>query len=287
LGLADDGSLTIWITSDTLWLANVFTDLFHDGYSLAGWHFSIAPCWFPDVAVVGLFWALTRNVIFATVLGGLIQVVFIVGAFHVIGKTLGARFVAGQDSVLLVVAVLVTLHVAAKPGTDYPGLYKFFVTQTHVGSMLLVLWGWALALLLISRQREGRMIPASLAIAYAALCLLAGMSNVLFFPQMLAPLSIALVAGEFFAVVKIREWWLPVGVGWLSAAVGAGLNRVLFNATGVGAESGISYDRALTALDTRSCGALWRKCWLTTGSMSSRSFGRLSARCTLSGRFGR
>ena len=250
LSRADAGTLGIWISSDTLWLVNVFTDLFHDGYTLAGWHFSIAPCWFPDVTAVGLFWALTRNVVVATMLAGIFQAVFMVAAFHVISKTLGVRFVDWQDSMLLLVAVLVALYVAAKPGNVYPALFKYFMTQSHVGSMLAVLWGWALALILIHRRSEDRALPAALVVAYFALCLLSGMSNVLFFPHMLAPLTLALGASVFFGVVNIGKCWLPIGVGWPAAALGAVLNRVLFTVAGVSTESGISYDRSLTALDT-------------------------------------
>jgi len=250
LGLADANSLGVWINSDTLWLVNVFTDLFHDGYSLRGWHFSIAPCWFPDVTAVGIFWAITHNVIAATLLAGLVQVVFIVGALHVIGRTLRSRFVAGQDSMLILVAVFCALYVAREPGTIYPSFYKLFVTQTHVGSMLAVLWGWAIALWIIDRTREGATIPRSLTFVYAVLCLLAGMSNLLFFPQMLAPLTLVLVAGVYFGVVTIRECWLPIGAGWPAAALGAVLNHALFKTAGVGAESGVSYNRSLTALDT-------------------------------------
>ncbi len=250
LGLADPGIISRWMTGDTLWLVNVFTDLFHDGYSLAGWHFSIAPCWFPDVAAAGLFWGITRNVIVATLLAGFIQVGIIVAALHVIGKVLGVRSLALQDSILLLVGTAIALYVARDLGVTYQGFSQFFLPQTHVGSMLSVLWGWALALLIVCRRREGRKIPRPLILAYAGLCLLAGMSNLLFFPHMLVSISAALLLGVFFGVVEIHECWLPIATGWLFAAVGAVLNRVLFTATDVKAESGVSYERALTALDT-------------------------------------
>src|SRR5262249_46493471 len=43
LGLSDDNSLGRWITSDTLYPVNVFTDVLQDGHSLSGWKFTIAP----------------------------------------------------------------------------------------------------------------------------------------------------------------------------------------------------------------------------------------------------
>jgi hypothetical protein len=249
LGLTDAPSLGIWISSDTLWLVNVFTDLFRDGYSLAGWHFSIAPCWFPDVALAGLFWALTQNVILATLLSGFVQVALLIGALRVIGKALGVRSAEFRDSVLLLVGVGIALYVARAPGNYYPGLYKFFLTQSHVGSLLSVVWGWTLFLLILCRRREAKR-TSTLVILYAFLCTLAGMSNLLFFPQMLAPISAALLGGALFGVIRMRECWLPLAAGWLSAALGAVLNRVLFTTSDVGVQAGLSRERALTALDT-------------------------------------
>ena len=78
--------LNMWLSSDTLYPVNVFTDTFIDGYSLSGWQFSIAPCWFPDLVLVGLFFGLTQNVILATLLAGFIQIALIVGAFVLVRK---------------------------------------------------------------------------------------------------------------------------------------------------------------------------------------------------------
>src|SRR5689334_10431712 len=49
-------TLNSWLNSDTLWLANVFTDVFHDHYSLSGWAFAIVSYWFPDLSSAGIFW---------------------------------------------------------------------------------------------------------------------------------------------------------------------------------------------------------------------------------------
>src|SRR2546427_12088564 len=38
LGCATPKTLGVWISSDTLWLVNLFTDTFDDHYSLSGWH---------------------------------------------------------------------------------------------------------------------------------------------------------------------------------------------------------------------------------------------------------
>jgi hypothetical protein len=85
------------------------TDVFHDGYPLSGWRFSIAPCWFPDLFTAGFFWTITRNVITATLLSGFIQPALIVGAFYLMHRATGMRSEPLQTVSLLGVSVWITL----------------------------------------------------------------------------------------------------------------------------------------------------------------------------------
>jgi hypothetical protein len=103
LGSGDPTVIRLWLNSDTLWPANVFTDVFRDHYSLSGWLFSIAPCWFPDVAATGIFWLLTRNVVLATLFAGFIQIALLVGAFHLCRKALAIHASFVQDTFVLTV----------------------------------------------------------------------------------------------------------------------------------------------------------------------------------------
>ena len=84
LGSWDEGAQGRWVSGDSLWPVNVFVDLFQDHYSISGWRFSIAPFWFPDLLVTGVFWLLTRNAILATFLAGFLQLFAIVAALHLI-----------------------------------------------------------------------------------------------------------------------------------------------------------------------------------------------------------
>src|SRR5262249_41597865 len=136
LGLSDDHTLGLWISSDTLYPVNVSTDVLQDGYSLSGWKFCPAPYWFPDLMDVGFFWLVTRNIIMSTLLGGFVQIGLIVGAFHIIGKAVGTRNIQTQDAFLLASGTLITLYVALSPAVSFPRLYMFFLPQTHVGSMV-------------------------------------------------------------------------------------------------------------------------------------------------------
>jgi hypothetical protein len=246
LGLSDDITLSIWINSDTLYPVNVFTDVLQDGYSLSGWKFSIAPCWFPDLMGVGFFWFVTRNIIMSTLLGGFVQIGLIVGAFHIIGKAVGTRNIHTQDAFLLASGALITIYVALTPGAR---LYMFFLPQTHVGSMVCVLYGWGMALWFLHQELAGAKVSAWLMTAYGILCLLAGMSNLLFFAHMLVPVTATVAFLIFFGIMTIRQCWKPLTSGWVAAAIGALLNRILFRVTDVSAQSEVSQDRVLTSLD--------------------------------------
>ena len=211
LSAADPAVLSMWLSSDTLYPVNVFTDTLIDGYSLSGWQFSIAPCWFPDLLLVGLFLGLTQNVILATLFAGFIQIALIVGAFVLIRRAVRTAQPAAQDVLLLGAGVAITLFVAIRPGLYYPGLYQFFLPQTHVGSLCVVLYGLGLALLCVRRTYESKRISWPLVFIYGAVCLLGGMSNLLFFVQMLVPLTVSLAFAIVLTILPLRISFIPVG----------------------------------------------------------------------------
>jgi hypothetical protein len=104
---------------------------------------------------------------------------------------------------------------------------------------------YALALGLFLLSKASRMIR----ITYAAVCFLAGMSNLMFLPQMLAPLSAAIGLAVFFHVLPASGSWLPVAIGWPATIAGAALNRMLLYTTGVETQVQISRNATLSALD--------------------------------------
>jgi hypothetical protein len=239
----------IWLSSDTLYPVNVFTDTVIDGYSLSGWKFSIAPCWFPDLFLAGLFLALTQNVILATLFAGFIQIALIVGAFVLIRRAVRMAHPITQDVFLLAAGMGITLFVANRPNLYYPALYQFFIPQSHVGSLCVVLYGLGLALLCVRRVYEFGAVPKRLMIIYAVVCTLGGMSNLLFIVQMLAPLTVSLGLAIMFSVLPIRTSFVSLGLGWSAAATGAVLNRVLFDTTSLSKQSAINYESVMVSLD--------------------------------------
>lgn len=256
LGSAGPSALHVWISSDTLYPVNVTTDILRDGYSLSGWRFSIAPCWVPDVFLSGFFWIVTRNPIAATLLAGFIQPVLIIGAFFLIRQAIGLGSAALQNVFLLGVSVWIALYVAVRPGLTYPDFYRFFLPQSHVGSLIMSLTALGLALICVRNACGHPRISRTIVIAYGTVCLFAGMSNLLFLPQMLLPFTIAVAFAAFFDIVPLRNSWQPILVGWPAAILGAILNRVLFHTTAVSAQSQISRDAAITALDVFTRGAV-------------------------------
>lgn len=256
LSAADPAVLGMWLSSDTLYPVNVFTDIFIDGYSLSGWQFSIAPCWFPDLVLVGLFLGLTQNVILATLFAGFIQIPLIIGAFVLIGRAVRTAQPMAQHVVLVGVGIGITLFVAIQPGLYYPGLYQFFLPQTHVGSLCVVLYGLALALLCVRQSYESERLSWRLPLIYGLVCLASGMSNLLYLVHMLAPLTVSLAFAVVFTLLPLRVCLVPIGIGWPAALLGVVLNRVLFNTTDVSAQSAINYERAMLSLDVFMRGAV-------------------------------
>jgi len=249
LGSWNEFAQARWVSSDSLWPVNVFVDLIRDHYSISGWRFSIAPFWFPDLFVTGVFWLLTRNPILATFLAGFLQMFAIVAAFHLMARAIGMTKLFLQDTVLLACSTALTLYVADRPAVNYPNFPMLLLPEGHVGNMLLVLFGWGMALLMIRDKRQGIAPRAWLIFVYAAMCLLAGMSNLFFFPHMLVPLTVALAFAMFLGFMTIRQCWLPVLVGWLAAMLGAILNRVLFTTASVSVQSQVALGPILTSMD--------------------------------------
>jgi hypothetical protein len=249
LGLSGDSTIGMWFSADCLYPVNLFTDTLQDGYSLSGWKFTIAPHWFPDFMDVGIFWLLTRNAIMSTLLGGFVQIVLIVGAFRIIGKAVGTRNIHTQDAFLLAGGTLITLYVALNPAVYYPNLYFLFLPSTHAGGMVCVLYGWGMSLWFLRQELAGAKVSAWLMAAYGVLCLLAGMSNLLFFAQMLVPVTAAVAFLIFIGIMTIRQCWKPLALGWVATAIGALLNPILFNVTPVSVQSTVTQDSVLTSLD--------------------------------------
>ena len=258
LGSWDEFAKSRWVSGDSLWPVNVFVDLFRDHYSISGWRFSIAPFWFPDLFVTGVFWLFTRNPIVATLLAGFLQMFAIVAALHLMGRAIGMTRLFLQDTVLLACGTALTLYVAEHPAVNYPNFAMLLLPEGHVGNMLLVLFGWGMALLMIRENRQGMVPRVWLMFVYAIICLLAGMSNLFFFPHMLVPLTLALAFAGFLGFMTIRQCWLPAAVGWLAAIAGAFLNRVLFTTASVSVQSQIALDPILSSMDVFARGFVTR-----------------------------
>jgi hypothetical protein len=247
---AADPSITsrVWLSSDILYPVNVFTDVFIDGSKLSGWRFSIAPCWFPDLVATGLFLGITRNVVLASLLAGFIQIVALVLLCRGFARSVGVPRPGAVEPVVLLAAVLMTIFVANHPGVTYPPLYQLFLPQSHVGSVCAALGAMALGLAAVRRMEEGRSPGRVLVVGYVALCVLGGMSNLLFLVNAIAPLSLVAAVFVPLGLLGRRSAGLLL-LGWPAAALGILLNRKLFRVTDLAAQSGISRARIATSIE--------------------------------------
>jgi len=237
----------IWLSSDVLYPVNVFTDVFFDGFKLSGWRFSIAPCWFPDLIATGLFLGVTRNVVLATLLAGFIQIIALVLLSRAFAKAIGVPQPGALEPVVLLAAVAITIFVANHPGTYYPALYQLFLPQTHVGSVCVALGAMALGLAAVTRMEEGRPAGRAIVGGYLVLCVLGGMSNLLFLANATAPLTLVVVVFLPLGLLARRSAGLLL-LGWPAAVMGIILNRKLFHVTNLSAQSGMSPARIATSI---------------------------------------
>ena len=236
--LALIGNAPAWINSDTLWPVDLIIDLFVDHYHLHGWQFSIAPCWSPDVVLVGLAYGATRNAVAATILGGFLQFLLLVAGVGLCWRALRLMAHVAAETLTLLTAVWVTLYTALHINAGYGAYHQFFLPQTHIGNLVNVVWALGLALLLLDCEEPRR--RRAFGWAYAAVCLTATMSNVLFAVHFLFPVTVAV--GLLWATGRPRSlgMWLVLA-GWPAAILGFAANKFLLNATDVSAQSALGW----------------------------------------------
>jgi len=244
--LALIGEAPAWVNSDTLWPVNLITDLFVDNYHLHGWQFSIAPCWSPDVVLVGLAYGATRNAVTATILGGFLQFLLLIAGVGLCWRALRLRAHVAAETLTLLTGVWVTLYTALHINAGYGAYHQFFLPQTHIGNLVNLVWALGLALLLLDRADDRW--RRTLGWAYAAVCLTATMSNVLFAVHFLFPVTVAIALLWATGRPRAPGMWLVLA-GWPAAILGFAANRFLLNATDLSAQSTFGWRAFRSAAD--------------------------------------
>lgn len=224
-----------WISSDSLYPVHVFIDTVLEGNSFGAWRFSIAPCWFPDLFFTALFMAVTRNVIGATLLAGFIQLGLLIVGLRLLWKSLGYRPGSFSEVAALSAAVAVTLHIANHPAANPFGFMQFFLPQSHVGSLLLTIYGLAFAVR-IANGADDRWLRF-LKGGFAVVCFLGGFSDLIFVVQMLIPLTVVLAIAVFADLLDRRMALYVVAAGWPAALSGYAINRFFLPTAPLSAQS--------------------------------------------------
>jgi len=229
----------LWVSSDTLWPVDLFIDTLHDGFSFHGWFFSVGPCWIPDIVLVGLCYLPLRDPILTTLVAGALHLIILAAGLCLCWRALRLAYRKLADTLTLASGIAITLWVAFHSDVLYPGLYQFLLPQTHVGNLIMHVYAIWLALLLIQLPRGRRRVFA--AAGFSVVCMLAGLSNLMFFPHTVVPLSMAALALALAGALPVRRAALPVLLAWPSAVAGAAAYRIFFPAMGLGAQSSIGY----------------------------------------------
>ena len=102
---------------------------------------------------------LIRNSVLATLFAGFAQVIAFIACFHLLARIFGIAERRLQDTLLLSCGAGLSLLLAGAPGLYYP-IHLLFLPQGHVGNVLLVLYGWAIALFMIRQARRGMPIAS-------------------------------------------------------------------------------------------------------------------------------
>src|SRR5262249_46702454 len=158
-----------------------------------------------------------------------IQIFLLVGVLHLYRKAVGIQEPALQNSFLLATGAVLALFVAQHPGQPYPALYQWFLPQTHVGSLIMVVLALGLLLTWIKRAAESRGVW-QVAIAYTMVCFLGTASNILYFANLLVPVTVVLWLTEYLRLLHWKHCLVPVALGWIAGVAGALVNRHLLHA---------------------------------------------------------
>jgi hypothetical protein len=229
----------MWVSSDTLWPVNLFTDTLGDGFPFGGWRFSIAPCWVPDIVLVGLCYLFVRNPVMATLLAGAAQFVIFLAGLLLCWRSLKLTCLKLLDALTLSVGIAITLWVAFHTDVWYPGFFQFLLPQTHIGNLIMQVYTlWLTALMVRARDRRHEV---KIGIGYAVVCMCAGLSNLMFFPHTLVPLSAGLVVLTAIRALPPRRVALPLIIGWPAAVAGAIAFRMLFTVMGLTDQSALGW----------------------------------------------
>ena len=105
-----------------------------------------------------------------------------------------------------------------------------------------------LALVLVSEEpgRKRRLA----AFGFAAVCWMAGLSNLMFFPHTLAPLAVGVVLLVLVRALSVRRAASVIASGWPATIAGAVAFRLFFPAMDLGAQSTLGIEAWTLALRT-------------------------------------
>ncbi len=245
-----------WVNGDTLGGTAFAVDVLRDGFPISGWHFSIAPFCVPDLLLAAFFWEVTRSPVAATLLAGFSQAALLIGALLVIRNAVGLGERRLQAVLTLGVASAIALYSAHHLNVRLPDYSLLFAPQNHVGSLINMLYALGLALWLVRDEVERGRGRRAVYLGYAALCLAAGASNLMFVDEMLAPFAATLFGAAFLGLLPWRCCWTTPLLGFPAALLGAFAGRSFLHSAPLSSQSEWTIDGFLTATNAFLSGAV-------------------------------
>lgn len=140
----------VFFHSDMLVLPSIYRDLFVDGYSIAGWSFTPAPYFFPDMPLYFLLEGVTGNTALALGLYGMVQVILFVLGVRVLLRAFAVEKYLPLPG--FVTGILIFLSIQIKP------LVIFLLPSAHFSSFLVGIFLFALLYRAMETGRGNRLL---------------------------------------------------------------------------------------------------------------------------------
>jgi hypothetical protein len=235
----------IWFNSDYLFAADLYRDVFMDGFPFSGFRFSVASCLFPDVFVtIILMKVLGGKAIVAAFVYGLFQFSLLTGSFAlcgVVAKVADKKLVV---SLVLLVSIALTLTTALSVSESAIFLQWLFITGSQVTSLAMVMLAASISIWMATTKDPVRIWAAILLVV---VCGLAAGSSLLFVNHFLLPWLITVSVLCYFDIIPFFRATLTSFFACCGSVCGVVAAHLFVNSAPVGSQTALDLQRMTDA----------------------------------------
>ncbi|MDI1354380.1 MAG: hypothetical protein PSX36_05660 [bacterium] len=145
--------LTMFFSSDALYLPSLYKDLISDGSSIKTWHLNPSPNFFPDMIFYFLLMALTNSFIWATFIFALVQYLAMALLISWIFRIIFPGRSASYQTFIFVFMSMVALEFLYR-SHDLGYTFLVLINSYHNGAFVSALFCFALTLKYLTKQKN-------------------------------------------------------------------------------------------------------------------------------------